>query len=481
MDGVASRRFVCPFIPEDLEEEAFVRIPNENRFFFSGAEERVEVIQTGALSQLMYEKDFRPLEEVLAEVNRDVFEPNGHHLEAFQTSADLGITMPQGCSIQAFREVVTGRIFVAIRGTQLDLDPDTKIHNLIVDLGIGDLKEPSDLNDSIQDVCNHISTYHNVDLTSPARVLASTVGEAIVQRKVTGTTSSERHSSILKGYIDDAMSSCKWAYGHAASAALSAKEYTAENPWKAAAVTAAGATAAAFVGPAAVLSASAGLVSKVTGFSLLVHSAKTLGRATVAAASTVAPYVLAKKSSYQILTEYVKACDEYITTLKRRGEILEDTQVTVTGHSLGGYLSGVVGAIHANRVVAHNGPGVIFENDVTKICTTLGLERAVRADVTYNSYSQRGDFIGNLFRRSGPSKGLNFSCATYPSPLSHHGIKIMNLIYKILPVAPLPDPRANLLNGARDQDDQSLTSFSTATYYSPSDVLMLEDQKPSEA
>lgn len=472
-----SPRFVCPCIPTEREEEALVRIPEENRYLFSCPEEKAEVMETGALSELMYQIDNRPIQDVLREVNATIFEPNGHHLVQLPPPANMGIAMPKGCSILAFMDMSTGKIFIAIRGTQLDADPDTKIHNLIVDLGIGDLKTPDDLNSSIQSVCEHLSAYHNVDLTSSVRVLAMSIGEAVVQRKVTGTTGAERHTSIRDGVVEDIQSTGQ----SLVDAAAAVGSYAYQNPGKTVVAAAGLGTAALLFGPAALFGAALKLVTGAGGTML---ATKTASRAAVAAVSTVAP-LLPKagigKGSYQILTEYVGACDAYVTALKRSGYISEDAQITLTGHSLGGYLAGVVGAIHANRIVAHNGPGVVFQNDTRRILESLQLVKPIRDDVAYQSYSMSGDFIGNLFRRQGQLKGLRFACATYPDPLSHHGVRIMNSIYGILPVAVM-SPRVVPLPAEEDDQGEPVVAapFTRETYYRPSTVLMLEDAKPSE-
>ncbi len=483
------RRFTCECIPEHLEEAAATAIPLANPCFFSCNDEKVEVLQTGALSQLMYDKDFRPLLEVLGEVNGLFFHPYGQNLKALPTLRDYVISLPAGCSVQAFLETTTGKVYLCFRGTQLDLDKDTKIENLIVDLGIGDLKTPDDLNSSIQAVCAHISDFHNVDLASPARILAMKTGEALVQRKVTGTTAEERHSSVAHGYLSDLIDSCCWAYDTAASAASSAVEFALERPVAATGIGAATLAAGAVAGSAALIATGLSTAKVGVGVALVAQAGKTAVRATVAGITTLGGYLGVGKSSYTVLTEYVEGCDSYVMALKAAGLIRDDTPVIATGHSLGGYLSAVIGAMHAHRIVAHNGPGAIFTNDVVQICKSLNLERTVRKDVTYSSYSQCGDFIGNLFKRDGSLKGIRFAHATYPSPLSHHKMRIMNLLYGILPVAqthvPLPVRALTLQGDAEPSSGEALAAtesprFGIETYYRPSGLLMLEDQKSSE-
>jgi hypothetical protein len=494
------RRFVCDCIPPEREEAAAISIPEANRYLFSSEEERIAVLQTGALSELMYQIDFRKLNAVLKEVNEQFFRPYDQHLEALPTALECGLFLPESLSIQAFIEAETKRVYVCIRGTQLDKDPKTRMQNLIADLGIGDLKASDDLSKSIQIVCNYVSTEHNVDLKTPGLFFALTVGEALVQKKVTGTTDEERHKSIRSGFLEDATSVCRGAYDLAERVAESAKEHPVAG---AAAVVAAGA-GAVILGPAAALSATLTATKATLGLGFIATGLNMAGRAVVAAATSVVNVgtkFKGEKSPYDRLLDYVGGCDAYIEELKRRGEIPRDSQVIVTGHSLGGYLAGVTGAIHGDKVFAYNGPGVIHRNDVVTLLRDLKLEREVRVDVDYNSYSQSADFIGCLFARDGTLKGVRFPHATYPSPLAHHGIRIMNTIFGRVPFTPLGvlrSPRVELLRddevaaagGSGDviphEDDEPAVleanaanpPFNTAQYFIPSSVLMLEDLKP---
>nr|MBA2727418.1 hypothetical protein [Parachlamydiaceae bacterium] len=119
------------------------------------------------------------------------------------------------------------------------------------------------------------------------------------------------------------------------------------------------------------------------------------------------------------------------------------------GHSLGGYLAGVIGAVHADEIYSFNGPGVDFEVDVKETFKNLNRERPIQKDVTYNSFSMDGDFIGNFATRSGTIRKFHIpilfketlgsipSC-DYTDLLSHHGIKLMKNVINNSSVVSIP-------------------------------------------
>ncbi|CRX38253.1 hypothetical protein [Estrella lausannensis] len=132
--------------------------------------------------------------------------------------------------------------------------------------------------------------------------------------------------------------------------------------------------------------------------------------------------------------------------LKEEGMIREGDTLITTGHSLAGYLSGVIGFMHAEKAYSFNGPGVRLD-EVEHVVRNLGLERKLNPELDYRSICMEADFIGNLGARDGPLKLLrlkktfleNFEgipACVYNKPLSHHGIKLIQGVLQHVPVCP---------------------------------------------
>lgn len=389
----------------DAHERALAAIRAEN--IFSSECQKERAVQMASLAGLMY-KELKEMRDL------DPFFPKG--LLLLPSPADLNIDLPKGLRVQAFRH--GEEVIVAIRGTELNQDAATLFANLIADLGIGRHKTNEELIESVRKVSSLIRKTYGYEL-SPQLLDAF---ELIVKGRVMGDSDGERIMSYGLDILKEALKGGAIGGGIFGS------------------IGAAG----------GVVLTTAGIASNPVGWALallLAVSGGSLGfgfgsiKKAVTKGCTIG-------DGYPTLLSYIKALDEYILALKPRFIRPTDTVVT-TGHSLAGFLSGVIGSLHADEAYSFNGPGVVLARDVMHIMGNLRMQRPLSSIFEYHSILMEGDFIGNLGRRDGGVRKLYLpltlgegqSCfppCEYTGPLAHHGIELMRSLLKNSTVHSLP-------------------------------------------
>ncbi|CRX38249.1 hypothetical protein [Estrella lausannensis] len=387
------------------EERALLAIGSEN--VFPSHCQKETTLQMAALAGLMY-KDFKEIEGIAS-----LF-PKG--LIMLPSPCDLGISCPKGLRVQAFRH--GDEVIVAMRGTELNLDASTMLANLVADLGIGRHKTNEDLISSVREVAAKLKKLYGYDI---GESLISTF-ESIVNQRITGDSDTERVISLGKEMAlqsgKDAAIGCGIAGG-------------------AGGVVAGALVAVGMAAPPVAIALAFG--------ALLTGSA--LG-GSIGAGKTLATKGLTVADGYPTLQSYFKTLDNYITQLKATKIRNTDTLIT-TGHSLAGFLAGVIGFIHADEAFSFNGPGVLIDRDVIKTLENLGISRKISTECTYHSVVMEADIIGNLGKREVCGRKLYLpitlnapyetmpACA-YSDPLSHHGIMLMHAILENSTVHSIP-------------------------------------------
>jgi hypothetical protein len=389
------------------QEKALQAIQADN--IFSSRQEKEQALEMASFAKMAYAEKC----------------PSLSHCSTLPSAQSLGITLPAGLMVQAFRH--RGRVIIAIRGTELKKDMLTMIKNLIADAGIGRHKSNEDLISSLEKVNQLTSTLYGFKLDEGHLNMV----KSLIQGRVKGDTEAERAKNILSRVLSAGINGAgKWSLGGAATGA-------AAGGTMAAATLTTGGMALLVGGVITTVSASAGFAVNST-----IETVKCL---------TVA-------DGYPALLSYVKAIDAYIMTLKEHSYFTEADTVVTVGHSLGGYLAGVVGAIHSDEIYSFNGPGVNFDGEMKALIQNLGIQRAIRDNVTYHSISMKADFIGNLTSRTGSMRQLSIPHAldnhAYSSPLAFHGIDLMERILGLSSVSSLPrEPSGPQIEVLPDDDE----------------------------
>ncbi len=365
---------------------------------FSSHDEKSRIFRMASLAALMYQEMDR-----LSEV--DALFP--HALTALPTPGELGMTLPKGLKVQAFRH--HDEVIFAIRGTELTKDKTTLLKNLIADAGIGRHKTSKDLIDSLKSILEKTSSLYEYEIDEQTLKMAVD----LINSRITGHDDSSRGLNIA-GRTGSAMG-------------------------KGAAVGGAGGIFLGTMGGFGLFAV--GLASG--GIVIVIGAAVTAGVATIGAGvngTIEALKCVTAADGYPTLQAYIKTIDAYLMKLKEKHISDADTVITV-GHSLAGYLAGVIGAMHGDEIFSFNGPGVDFAVEMPHLIANLGLDRTVQKAVTYHSISMEADFIGNLAKRTGGLRKLyvpiplrenhgDFPACLYTSPLSHHGIGLMAQVLK---------------------------------------------------
>lgn len=355
---------------------------------------KLEELQMATLAHKIYSnpKDISAIEHLFP-----------HGLIVLPSPEEMGIEFPPGLCAGAFRH--GNEVIIAIRGTEITQDLSTGLANIIADAGIGHHKSNEDLLDSVKHVKSRLQSLYGYKLDDTIH----SVFESLVNERITGDTDSERRQNFNK----------EVAYSAGKGGLIGGTVGT----------IFAGITGACLVG----LGAMALPVLGTVGTAVALSSAALGAGFNATKTSLSKGFTLA--DGYPRLLSYVKALDQYITKLKETKIRDTDTLIT-TGHSLAGYLSGLVGAFHADTAFAFNGPGVLHEKDVKHTLHNLGLKRNIHSHFDYRSISMEGDFIGNLGKRSGTKRTLylpfefksahnNLPECVYTDLLSHHGIHLM--------------------------------------------------------
>ena len=362
---------------------------------FETEEEKVSAIQMAALAALMY----RGIENI--DTIQDLFDQS---LALLPTPHELGITLTKGLAVQAFRH--RGRIIFAIRGTELTKDCTTMAANLIADMGIGRHKTNEDLISSIKTVNDRVASLYNFSLSKEQLDIAASV----INTRATGDDDTSRVLATAKKVGKSSVKSgtlggLGFALGASTLAVISLP------------------AAAIAVPTAAAIGALTGMIKGVAA-----HASE----------------IITLADGYQTTIDYIRQIDAYIAKLKEIDAIQEGDTIVTTGHSLAGYLSGVIGYMHAEEAYSFNGPGVTQE-EVERIIRNLNRERTVNRELDYRTISMAGDFIGNLGKRDGKMTLLilqqtfkeafeGIPACEYTSPLAHHGIKLIQGILQHMPV-----------------------------------------------
>lgn len=359
---------------------------------FASEEDKREAMQLGAIAELMY----KGVEE--AATIQHLFDGQ---LEVFPTTQALGIKTPKGLSVQAFR--YKNMVVIGMRGTELTRDKGTLVANLIADLGIGRHKTNEDLINSLKRVNEAVKDRYGYTLGDQLNV-----AESVINSRVIGHTDMER----MKSFVND----------------------TAADSGKTAAKT-------------GIVIGGVALFTSLVFPPLAPVAIGATGGSTLLAGGTKILWNLGKNATiadgYPTTLSYIKTIDEYIMKLKEEHIRPEDTLVT-SGHSLAGFLSGVIGYMHAAKAYSFNGPGVRQE-EVAHIIHNLGIQREINERLDYRTIAMEGDFIGNLGERDGGMKILTLQeifreefqgvpACEYNSPLSHHGIKLICGVMNHMPV-----------------------------------------------
>lgn len=387
------------------EEKALVAIGAEN--IFPSFHQKQKTLQMAALAGLMY-KDFKEIDGL------DPLFPHG--LFMLPSPGDLGITCPRGLRVQAFRH--GDEVIIAMRGTELNLDASTMLANLIADLGIGRHKSNEDLISSVREVAAKLKKLYGYDI---GEGLVNAF-ESIVNERITGDSDAERMLSLGKEMAIEGGKDAVIGGGIAGGSA--------------------GIAAGAF--------ALLGMATPPVAIGLAIAALITGGAlgGSIGAGKKLVTKGVTVADGYPTLQSYFKTIDSYISLLKAKTIRNTDTVVT-TGHSLAGFLSGVIGFIHADEAFSFNGPGVLVDRDVSKTLANLGLNRKISKDCTYHSIIMEGDIIGNLGRREVSGRKLYLpitlgspsekmpACA-YTDPLAHHGILLMQAMLENSTVHALP-------------------------------------------
>lgn len=389
---------------ETLEEKLIKALKHENYFL---PEVKEEMVRMASLARLMYQ-DLSGLPAV-----SDLF-PRA--LVLLKTPEAMGIPQPAGLKVQAFRH--GQQVIIGIRGTELNKETATLLSNLIADAGIGRHKSNQDLIDSIKGVRDRALSVHGFKLEDKHMELV----EAVINSRVEGHSDTERLGNMM-GRLGLATGK-----GMAKGGLL-------------------GTIGGIILGSATIAGGlAAAPVALGVGVTVLAAGSLTGG-----ATSTIQEGIslLTAADGYPTLLSYIQTIDNYIMALKAAGSIKESDDLITAGHSLGGWLAGASGALHADEIYAFNGPGVNFDEEIPALIKNMGKERSIQRMPAYHSISMETDFIGNLTRRSGGLKKLYLPVTSpepcdvlprshYGSPLAHHGIDLILQVLKISSVSVIP-------------------------------------------
>ncbi|CRX38252.1 hypothetical protein [Estrella lausannensis] len=146
--------------PSDLTDREILLLENDLAMqmlkqynSFHSEEEKRSALQMASLAGLMYQH-IDNLERV-----QPFFDTP---LELLPTPDQMGIKLPTGLAVQAFRD--GSQIIIAMRGTELNQDSATMAANLIADMGIGRHKTNEDLIGSINAVRERVLDLYNYNI-----------------------------------------------------------------------------------------------------------------------------------------------------------------------------------------------------------------------------------------------------------------------------------------------------------------------------
>jgi hypothetical protein len=330
------------------------------------------------------------------------------------TADSLGITVPTGLYVQAFRS--GDEVIFVIRGTELNEDIDTLFWNLVADMGIGRTKPPKELLFTTRRTIEKLQKNYMYSIKG----IVKRGFEASVTGRVQGISEEDRAADLSQKLIAGAKNGIE----RGAPIAI----------------------AAAAVATSVVVFFTGGLSLALIPFAA---ATTTSGLAVSAAAGVgveLAVGTLTAPDGFGTYQSYVRTCLEYVRRLAHAGHIGPFDELKFTGHSLGGNLASMVGALannvlrrdpespdssHSIETFSYNGPGVT-EHDAREVYYSLfGQYPASNPNLTSHSLVMEHDAIGNLGHRRAeertlllPYGGLSF----FDSALHHHGIEGMRRV-----------------------------------------------------
>lgn len=385
-EGAAS--FATASLPEAFQAMGACNV-------FASREEKERACQMAALAR-------NEQISALGKEELDTLFPMG--LRALPTPRDLGIQIPEGFKVQAFRH---GKdVIVSIEVADFSGKSLTEAIAQLLLLGIDRYKSDKELIDSLTNINMKLKTLYGFELSEQEfrEILL------ILSNRIHDATNAEKLAKMGMEAVDGAKK------GAIAGAAFGG-------------VLGAGAFLGGLaIGPVGILLAA---VATLSG---------TLAGAGVKGVEVgIKDAINVCTDGHQKLKSALEAIDGYVAALKKKHISTSDTVIT-TGHGIGGFLSGIVGAINADEAYSFNGPGVEFGKDVKKILESMGMHRNIEGHVEYKSIQMEGDFIGNLGKRESGERTLylpltmgavgSFPDSRYTSPFAHHGIDLMYNVLK---------------------------------------------------
>lgn len=367
---------------------------------FASREEKEMACQMAALTR---NEQF----SALGKEELDILFPMG--IRSLPTPRDLGIQIPEGFKVKAFRH---GKdVIVSIEASDLSGKSLTEAIAQLLLLGIDRYKSDQELIDSLTNINMKLKSIYGFELSEQElrEILL------ILSHRIHDATDAQKLANMGIEAADGAKK------GAIAGAAFGG-------------VLGAGAFLGGLaIGPVGILLAAVATLSGTLA-----------GAGVKGVGAGIKDAINVCTDGHRNLKSALEAIDGYVAALKRRHIGRDDTVIT-TGHGIGGFLSGVVGAINADEAYSFNGPGVEFGKDVKKILESMGIQRKIEGHVEYKSIQMEGDFIGNLGKRESGERTLylpltmgamgSFPDSRYTSPFAHHGIDLMYNVLKNASVA----------------------------------------------
>ncbi len=398
--------------PKEIHLPESIRKSLQQLNIFSSQAEKETLLGMASLAQLMT-VEIEQAPSLFKQV--DTLFPKS--LSMLPNPENLKIALPKGLKVEAYQHGDQIIIGICTSPPDKDLGPMSK--HLFSDLAIGSHKSDDELINAVE--------YANI--ISEKRYDYKISDDLIKKTKALITSRAKRVNSLTHamhiiynvgdGAINGAMNGWRLGTAMASVPATIIEASRFGPPLIGMAVSTCSATAGALTGAA---------VGTIT--------------------ATVKSFML--PDGYPNLLANVKAIHAYVMKLKDDSYITKDCETITLGHSIGGYLAAIIGAMHADKIYAFNAPGVLLADEAKKICADLGLKPAVSAYPAYHSISMDADFIGNLGKRSGSFKTLYFPTAAdscpnqmelaakktasaaafglYDSPIAHHGLDLLKIV-----------------------------------------------------
>jgi hypothetical protein len=350
--------------------------PVEKRLGDLGHEERQDLYNYGIMASLAYRADAPPAtgapagappQPLLTDAERAFLERTGFTC--------LGAKEKSGIRVLGFYNKDWHRLVIATRGTHLQ-DRSSMILNLVSDLGIGRHLTDEEIIGSLETTLRrqreepgHLAPHAGAGSRSPAitvtagelnaacELLAATVRECVPKR-VKGETLFQRTRHSIAVSVQHTFNILYGAtYGAASQGYASAKVGAAAGAGVGGLAGAPlgaplpGALGGSLLGGVAAGIAGGSVGAVRGGYQALTENSTAIGLNLLTAGDGY-PQTLA---SLQVVDGFAQEFSDQVNRSAAQGA---PVAVVYTGHSLGGYLSTVVGTIRAGRAFSFNGPGV---------------------------------------------------------------------------------------------------------------------------